>query len=187
MSPYKSKAQQRYFHYLESKGKMPKKTVDEFDDSSDFEDMPERVQMSLGGRIPDYSQGSQPLLKRKQPLGGEDLSYDMQDGVEDAPHDMEDFPDMGEEEDLELQSGMRIPPHMKQRVQKLAYGGMAGTNYDYEMSNSDEYVSSGEPGTEFHKENKKPMSYYAKGGSVGKKPMHPVMRSKFVSALRKMR
>lgn len=50
--PYSSKAQQRYFHYLESKGKLPKKTVQEYDDSTDFEDLPERVEgYSEGGMI----------------------------------------------------------------------------------------------------------------------------------------
>lgn len=52
--PYKSAAQQRYFHYLESKGKMPKKTVEEFDRATDFEELPERVKkLAHGGMITD--------------------------------------------------------------------------------------------------------------------------------------
>lgn len=52
--PYKSSAQQKYFHYLESKGKMPKKTVKEFDESTNYEDLPEHVEKySHGGRVPE--------------------------------------------------------------------------------------------------------------------------------------
>ncbi len=60
--PYKSASQQRYFHYLESKGKMPKKTVDEFDQATDFHGLPEHVKkMYDGGMVedenPDVEQG----------------------------------------------------------------------------------------------------------------------------------
>lgn len=41
--PYKSKSQQRLFHYLQSKGKLPKKKVDEFDQSTDYSDIPEKM------------------------------------------------------------------------------------------------------------------------------------------------
>lgn len=47
--PYKSDAQRRYFHYLESKGKMPKKTVDEFDLTSRGDDLPEYVEQHAEG------------------------------------------------------------------------------------------------------------------------------------------
>lgn len=47
--PFKSQAQQRYFHYLESKGKMPKKTVDEFDNVTDFDHLPEHVKKYYRG------------------------------------------------------------------------------------------------------------------------------------------
>ena len=52
--PYSSKAQQRFFHYMQSKGKMPKKTVNEYDQSTDFEDLPEKVEgYAMGGMIED--------------------------------------------------------------------------------------------------------------------------------------
>jgi hypothetical protein len=56
--PYKSDAQRKYFHYLESKGKMPKSTVDEWDEASRGMDLPEhkRKKMHLGGSI-DYEEG----------------------------------------------------------------------------------------------------------------------------------
>lgn len=49
--PYASRAQQKYFHYLESEGKMPKKTVKEFDESTDYDQLPEHVKMAEGGMI----------------------------------------------------------------------------------------------------------------------------------------
>ena len=52
--PYKSRAQQHYFHWLESKGKLPKKTVDEWDDASEGMHLPERMKarkMSSGGLV----------------------------------------------------------------------------------------------------------------------------------------
>lgn len=50
--PYSSKAQQRYFHYLESKGKLPKKTVKDYNESTEFDDLPESVDgYSQGGMI----------------------------------------------------------------------------------------------------------------------------------------
>ena len=47
--PYKSAAQARLFHYLESKGEMPKKTVAKYDRMTEFEDLPERVKAAMGG------------------------------------------------------------------------------------------------------------------------------------------
>lgn len=41
--PYKSALQRRYFHYLESKGKMDPKTVKEFDTASKGLKLPEKV------------------------------------------------------------------------------------------------------------------------------------------------
>lgn len=46
--PYKSKAQERLFHYLESKGKMKKSVVDEYDKNTDQEDLPEKM---FGGGV----------------------------------------------------------------------------------------------------------------------------------------
>lgn len=55
--PFKSKAQQRYFHYLESKGKMPKKTVNEFDEATDFEHLPEKkTGYAYGGEVENYDE-----------------------------------------------------------------------------------------------------------------------------------
>lgn len=52
MAPFKSRAQQRYFHYLESKGKMPKSTVDEFDEATDFEHLPaKKHNYAYGGMV----------------------------------------------------------------------------------------------------------------------------------------
>lgn len=41
--PYKSKAQQRLFHAKEARGEISKKTVDEYDESTDFSHLPEHV------------------------------------------------------------------------------------------------------------------------------------------------
>lgn len=49
--PYKSKAQQRLFHYLESKGEIPKKTVSHYDKMTEFSDLPEHVKHAMGGII----------------------------------------------------------------------------------------------------------------------------------------
>lgn len=65
--PYKSQAQRKYFNYLESKGKMPKATVDEFNQASTGKDLPAR-KMAYGGfsgdnnsqREFDQSQSSNP-------------------------------------------------------------------------------------------------------------------------------
>jgi hypothetical protein len=46
--PYKSQAQRKYFNYLESKGKMPKKTVDDFNQASQGMDLPSK-KMAYGG------------------------------------------------------------------------------------------------------------------------------------------
>jgi hypothetical protein len=52
--PYKSQSQQKYFHYLESKGKLPKKTVKEFDESTDYNDLPEHARdYAYGGEVQD--------------------------------------------------------------------------------------------------------------------------------------
>ena len=40
--PYESKAQQRKIHSLEAEGKIDPKTVQEFDQSTDFANLPER-------------------------------------------------------------------------------------------------------------------------------------------------
>lgn len=47
--PYKSGSQRRYFHYLEEQGKMPKKTVDEFDEASKGMELPEHL--AYGGEV----------------------------------------------------------------------------------------------------------------------------------------
>ena len=47
--PYKSQAQQRYFHYLESKGKLKKSVVDEFDQASKGKDLPKKL--AFGGMV----------------------------------------------------------------------------------------------------------------------------------------
>ena len=41
--PYKSKAQERYFHYAESSGKIAPKVVKEFDKASKGKSLPEHV------------------------------------------------------------------------------------------------------------------------------------------------
>lgn len=49
--PYKSQAQRKYFHYLEEKGKMPKKTVHEFDEASKGMKLPQHK--AYGGMMDD--------------------------------------------------------------------------------------------------------------------------------------
>jgi len=41
--PFKSKAQQRYMHAAAERGEIKKKDVKEFDESTDFSKLPERV------------------------------------------------------------------------------------------------------------------------------------------------
>jgi len=41
--PYKSKAQERFFHYAASKGKISSKVVKEFDTASKGKSLPEKV------------------------------------------------------------------------------------------------------------------------------------------------
>lgn len=100
MSPYKSKAQQRYFHYLENEGKMPKKMAREFDDASDFSHMPEESRMAHGGMVPE--------------------NYDVEMGEADEydssgePHTEDKMED---EQPMEYMS-------MGGRVKRMAKGGM---------------------------------------------------------------
>jgi hypothetical protein len=49
MAQYKSQARDRYFSYLESQGKMPKKMDREFGESNEYEEMPE--QYAYGGMV----------------------------------------------------------------------------------------------------------------------------------------
>ena len=80
--PYKSKSQQRYFHYLESKGKMPKKTVDEFDGATDFDHLPEEAhQYAHGGMVEDDESFDEEM--------GEAHDYDSAG----EPHTEDDFED----------------------------------------------------------------------------------------------
>lgn len=96
--PYKSQAQQRYFHYLESKGKLPKKVVDEYDESTDFDELPEKVPMFRGGmaHLPRYD-------------------FDEEMG-EASDYDSSGEPDKEDEEEGYYRGG---------RV-KMSKGGMAG-------------------------------------------------------------
>jgi hypothetical protein len=103
--PFKSKAQQKYFHYLESQGKMPKKTVDEFDKATDFEKLPEKVKAySYGGEVesPDEEQGE---------------AHDYASSGE--PHENEGFQSA---EDMENESGC---PQCGYGAPKMSHGGFA--------------------------------------------------------------
>ena len=50
--PYKSKAQQKYFHAAEARGEISKKTVDEFDKATKgkYGKLPEHVKKKKGGK-----------------------------------------------------------------------------------------------------------------------------------------
>ena len=67
--PYKSKAQQKLFHYLESKGEMPKKTVEHYDEMTDFADLPEHIKHAMGGIISEIQ--SSDLLEHPKDTSGE--------------------------------------------------------------------------------------------------------------------
>lgn len=131
MSPFKSRAQQKMFHYMESKGKMPKKTVDEFDefdDSTDFSHLPEH-KMAFGGEIeaPEH--------------GDEDMEYDFPHDPDMPQHfahggmvnpdeeqgEMDEFDSSGEphtEDDMEDEHPMEFMSRGG-RVRKMASGGFA--------------------------------------------------------------
>lgn len=58
--PFKSKQQQKYFHYLNEKGKLPKSVdLHEWDKTTDFKDLPNKVpsrfqklrKLCMGGKI----------------------------------------------------------------------------------------------------------------------------------------
>jgi hypothetical protein len=198
MAPYKSGAQQRYFHYLESKGKMPKKTVDEFDHSTDYEHLPEK--MNFGGKA--------------------HLEY----GDEDAPHNFEEMPNMDRGGRMKVMRHNEMAPHMNrggsmhvpeemEEAPRLSRGGRAmkgyaaggmvddeaytPDNYDYQMGHASEYDSAGEPHTEDDLEDEHPMEYMAAGGVVppahgmhvrgGKKMSKGGMARGFAKALMKHR
>ena len=99
--PYKSNAQQRYFHYLESKGKLPKKVVDEYDEETDFDSIPERVPAYHGGMV-----GHLPRYDFDEEMG------------EASDYDSSGEPDKEEEEEGYYRGG----------VVKMAKGGMARMN-----------------------------------------------------------
>lgn len=147
--PFKSKAQSKYFHYLESKGKMPKKTVHEFDEATDFHDLPEHVKKAHGGRM--YSEGG--------------MVDHMQEGEMRAPHNEEEMPDY-DGNGAHYQMGDPMDERNKEELPHFAHGGMV--NYDYEMGNASEFDSSGEPHTEDDLEDEHPMEYMAKGGRAKK-------------------
>lgn len=162
--PYKSKAQQKYFHYLESKGKMPKKTVKEFDEATDYEGLPEHVKMAMGGMVPH-----------------------MEHGEEEAPHDMEQMPSYAGSASR-YQMGDPSDPRNEEMMPHLAEGGIVPDyNFDYNKGNQSEYDSSGEPHTEFEKEDEKPMEFMAMGGRIGKMSSYKAPRPAFVKALKRMR
>ena len=79
--PYKSKAQARLFHHLESKGEMPKKTVNKFDKMTEFEDLPEHVKMALGGLV--GALGDSELMEHPIDTSGEPHRDHMGDGEEE--------------------------------------------------------------------------------------------------------
>ena len=49
--PYKSQAQRRLFHWLESQGKISSKKVSEYDTASKGKKLPERVKKAFGGEV----------------------------------------------------------------------------------------------------------------------------------------
>lgn len=158
--PYKSRAQQKYFHYLESKGKMPKKVVDEFDDTTAYDHLPEYA-AAHGGMVPH-----------------------MEHGEEAAPHVKQGMPKYGSGPSAKMQHGDEQEHMMKERLPHFADGGMVGMNYDYDMGHATEYDSSGEPHTEFETEDEHPMEYMSQGGRAKKMAKGGmVARSKFVKAL----
>lgn len=100
--PYSSKAQQRLFHYLESKGKMPKKTVQEYDHASDFEHLPEEADHG-------YAHG-----------GMVEESYDEEMG---EAHDFDSSGEPHTDDEYEDEHPMEYMAHGG-RVKKMAKGGM---------------------------------------------------------------
>lgn len=144
---------------------MPKKTVHEFDEATDYSGLPEHVKKAFGGRIEvpeDYE--SMPDM----------ASSDY------GPRHMHEEHD---EEEMPYEShGENMPEH-------YAHGGIVPEdNYDYQMGNATSYDSTGEPHTEFEHEDEHPMEYMHKDGMMKKMARGGMMRSPdFVKALRKAR
>lgn len=123
MSPYRSKAQQKYFHYLEQQGKLPKKTVREFDDETDFDHLPER-KMSHGGMADHMEHGEKRAPHRDEMMPrfynkGGMVNYDEEMG------EAEEYDSIGEphtEDELEDKHPMEYMSYGG-RAKKMAYGG----------------------------------------------------------------
>lgn len=81
--PYKSKAQARLFHHLESIGEMPKKTVSKYDKMTEFEDLPEHVKKAMGGIIHELADSS--ILEHPVDTTGEPHT----EGEREEEHPME--------------------------------------------------------------------------------------------------
>lgn len=141
---------------------MPKKTVDEFNDSTDYHDLPER--MSSGGMVGRQEYGTMKPRKMNE--------------------DMPSYAGMSGRQE----HGTMVPRRMREEMPGYAAGGFVEPeeNYDWEMGHASEYDSSGEPHTEDDVESDHPMEFMAKGGRVKKMARGGMInRSNFAKALRK--
>lgn len=145
--PYKSRAQQKYFHYLESKGKMPKKVVDEFDDATkDYDDLPENM-FEGGMAVDDQDHEMGPYNWHRRNSSGE-------------PHTNDKFDD---EQDMEFMfEGGIVPPEHGDENYSQGDHGYAESPYgrqEDDRDNREEYLPAG-----------KSRAHLAHGGRVRNPP-----------------
>lgn len=136
--PYKSNRQRKFFHYAESNGKMPKATVDEFDEASKGKDLPEHAAMGY------YAQGGYVGNPRLSGMGGPSGEY--QSGYKKQRAGEYDKP-------VDVIMG------------KVGYSGKSMDDMDGEAEHNN---SSGEPGTNEFLTPEHPMTYLSDGGMVYK-------------------
>jgi hypothetical protein len=141
--PYKSNAQRRYFHYLESKGKMPKEEVDEWDQASKGDDLPEYV--NEGGYV---GHGNRAFGHSSEPIhtfyGGEYGGYpDIKEKIHEKS--MGHYADGGRVLDHSAEEGPSDYKNNFPRAKYMNQGGRSwGSNYIpdrdiYDWPRSDEY------------------------------------------------
>jgi len=127
--PYKSNAQRKYFHYLEEKGKMPKKVVDEFDMASKGKDLPEHMY-----------EGGMPMDDEDHEMGEYNWHRYNSTG---EPHTNDKFDD---EQDMEFMFGGGIVPGEHGSQKMPAFGEHPESHYgevDNDADDEENYIKAG--------------------------------------------
>ena len=162
--PYKSKAQQRLFHYLESKGEMPKKTVKHFDEMTDFGDLPEHIKHAMGGyidQLADTEQLEHPIDTSGEPAHGHRGDHYVEEEEHDAHGGMVHKYSKGGMVDKAHHAFSKHHHEVKHKEPHLKDGPMHG----FEEPHHEEHYAHG--GMAHHSEHGK---HHAHGGKIhGKK------------------